>query len=243
MRHGVGEGGFELFVIGAEANESLDFALRQGHERGVVVALVGAASNPDEGRAHAIEGVPGGFHVGGLAVVEEADAVYFTHGLQAVGGVLESGQAGFDLGFIEAGETGAEHGGSQILPVVLADERAAADVQVLPVAAVGVAGREGGVQHVLAGIVGSQSHVGTLVPGEGQQVSRHEGSLQVADRYLVVGVVDKVTLGVQVAGDTQLGLRVLFEVVVVAVEVVGRDVEQHRHPGPEVVGVVELKRA
>ena len=243
MRHGGGEGGFELFVIGAEADEGLDFALRQGHERGVVVALVGAAGNPDEGRIHAVQGVPGGFHVGGLAVVEEAHTINFAHGLQAVFGVLESGQAGFDLGGAQAGHAGAEHGRQQVLTVVLPDERRVDGAQVLVGEVIHAHGVQHGVQHGFGGVIGRQVHVGAVVPAEGQALGAGESRLKIPARYLIVGVVDEEVVAVEVAGDAQLGLGIFLQAVIVAVEVVGRDVEQHRHPGPEVVGVVELKGA
>ena len=61
--------------------------------------------------------------------------------------------------------------------------------------------------------------------------------------HFIISVVDEVVLRILVAGDAQLGFGVLRQRVAVAVEVVGGDVEQHGHPGAEVVGVVELEAA
>ena len=106
-----------------EADEGLHAGFGQVQQAAVVVAFVGAAGNPNDGLLDAVEGVPGGFHVGGFAVVDEAHAVDFTHELQAVVGVLKSGQARFNLLRAEAGDAGSQHGSQRILAVVLADER------------------------------------------------------------------------------------------------------------------------
>ena len=46
-----------------------------------------------------------------------------------------------------------------------------------------------------------------------------------------------------VLGDAELGCGIVLHLVVVAVQVVGRDVEQHGHIGLELIHVVELKTA
>ena len=239
--HGI-EGGVELGIVDAEANEGLHAVAGQVEQAGVVVALVGAAGNPDYRLVHAIERVPGRFHVGGLAVVDEAHARPLAYHLQAVVGVLERGQTGFNFFGSQAGHAGGEHGGQGILAVVLADERRVGGAHFL--AAVFVdAGAEVGAQHVLGGEVARQVHIVPVVQTERQLARFEESRLEIAVRYLIVGIIDESTVAGQVAGDAQLGLRVGFQRVVVAVKMVGRDVEQNGNPRLKTVSVIELKAA
>ena len=58
----------------------------------------------------------------------------------------------------------------------------------------------------------------------------------------IVVPVDEVVIRCLVLDDAHLGIDIVLELEVVAVEVIGRDVEQNGNVGTEVVHVVELER-
>ena len=67
-------------------------------------------------------------------------------------------------------------------------------------------------------------------------------SLNLAPYGLIVGAVDKVVARVLVASDAHLRVDVVLEAVVVAIQVVGGDVHQHRDVSLETEHTVQLER-
>ena len=85
-----------------------------------------------------------------------------------------------------------------------------------------------------AGLVRLGKGVALRLEGEGRQLLVDDGVVVPVDKGVVLGLV---------AYDAELGVHIVLHLVVVAVEVVGRDVEQHGDIGLEVVHVVELETA
>ena len=63
-----------------------------------------------------------------------------------------------------------------------------------------------------------------------------------AGDVFIVSPVDEVVVGRLVLGDAHFGTNIAHHFKVVAIEVVGSDVEQHGNVGTEVVHIVELER-
>ena len=201
VRHKGAEGGAELGVVEAEADKGFHAALGQAQQAAVIVALVGAAGNPDDGLVNTIEGVPGGLHVGGLAVVDVAYAVDFAHQLQAVVGILEGSQASFDLRSAKAGYAGGQHGGQDILAVVLPNERRIGSADVMMVSLVYFHRAQGSHQLVLGSVVASQVDVVPVVQAERQPQRGRKRRLEKAVYHFIIRIVDEGPLAVEVAGN------------------------------------------
>ena len=77
---------------------------------------------------------------------------------------------------------------------------------------------------------------------EGQLYGLDVVLLQLALDNRVVVPVDEGILDSLVLNDAHLRVHIVLHIVLVAVQMVGRDVEQHRHIGTEIVHVVELER-
>ena len=65
------EHSLQLAIVCSEEHEGLAFFFHQIHNGGVVVALVLAAENQDNGRGNGFEGHAAGIYVGGFGIVDE----------------------------------------------------------------------------------------------------------------------------------------------------------------------------
>ena len=88
--------------------------------------------------------------------------------------------------------------------------------------------------------IGHRAGLGRI--GKGQHPTDDVVLRQFAAYVFVTGPIDKCVVGRLIAENAHLGVDVVLHFEVVAVEVVGRNVEQYGHIGTEVVHVVQLKR-
>ena len=79
--------------------------------------------------------------------------------------------------------------------------------------------------------------------GERQPFSVYYDLVQMPYCNLVVGVEDEAVLRTQVAGDAELGLHIILQIVVVAVQMVWRDIRDDGYVRAEIVAAVQLEAA
>ena len=78
---------------------------------------------------------------------------------------------------------------------------------------------------------------------EGQHLHVPIVPAEVFERQRIVRAIDELIGRSLVLKDAKLAVHVILQLVIVAVEVVGRNVHQHPHVGPEIVHAVELETA
>ena len=66
---------------------------------------------------------------------------------------------------------------------------------------------------------------------------------QVSERQRIVGAINKTVFRSLVPQDTELAVHVILQLVIVPVEVIGRNIHQHADIGPEIVTAVQLETA
>ena len=146
----------------------------------------------------------------------------------------EGGQAVADDIVLNVHGLGGEGGGHGVVDVVLAAEREVLqeDLRLLVLVADddAVVAEEGTLRDFF--LLGERQHLGL-----------DDDLAQLGDGDGVVGVENEAVLGTEVARDAEFRAGVVLDLVVVAVEVVRRDVGDDSDVGPEIIGVVQLETA
>ncbi len=208
-------------------------------QRLVVVALVGTAGNPHHGALHALQGVPHRVDVGGLRVVDPEHAAALGHRLEPVlHGVEAADRAAHLRGVDPRGQRGQRRGHG-VVGVVQASDAHLGRVDLDR----GAARRRGEAPVAQQGALRPAAALRRVARREGELPHAEVAAGQLPQDHLVVARVDEPVAGGHVAHDAHLRVHVVLEAVVVAVEVVGRDVRQHADMSAEVVHAVELERA
>ena len=201
------------------------------------MALVRAAGDPHHGALHAFERIVDRIDVGGLRVVDPQHAAALPDRFEPVLDGREAVKRTADRRRGDSRREGCERPRHGVVGVVqaldlqfrgvdldrgLSDGRrefAVAEESVPRAAGYGVFRREGELLH-------AQVVFRELLPD-----------------HFVVARIDEIVARSLVLRDAHLRIGVVLEAVVVAVEVVGRDVHQHADMRPELVHAVELERA
>ena len=208
---GAGEGGGQHRRVAAD-QQGLGNAREQGCEALDAAGFRLAAGDPDAA-LHGGERARGGVRVGGLAVVDEADAVHRRHQLLAVGKAGEARERRLKAGRGHT-ETERHHRGRGGVLVVVRAGQGGSRAQVGDTA-----------------IVDREHAVGDPGAGGSVEAGHRDGAGDRGRQRGAVGVVDadhgEVRGGVLVVEDAALGVDIARHVAV-AVEMVGREVEQHR---------------
>ena len=215
----------------------MDLRPRELLERRVVVALVRAPGDPHHGARHALQRIVDRIDVRCLRVVDPQHTAALGDGFEAVlhrGEVVE--RAAHRFGVDTRGK-GRQRRGHGVVGVVQPPDLQLRRVDLDRAVAHGC--REAPVQQ--EGVARGTRH-GVLCR-EGQLPRPQVVFGQLAPDHLVVARVDEPVARGLVLRDAHLGIDVVLEAVVVAVQVVGRDVHQHADVGPEAVHAVELERA
>ena len=103
-----------------------------------------------------------------------------------------------------------------------------------------IGGKTIGVVAALALSIGYDAFA--LVVGKRQHLLSVVVTGKFAGNVFIVSPVDEAVVGRLVLGDAHFGTNIAHHFKVVAIEVVGGDVEQHGNVGSEVVHIVELER-
>lgn len=236
-RQGV-KGGVQLGAVGGEVDQRLALRLHEWLDLLVVVALVGTAEEEDRPPVrHRLEGVAGGIDIGSLGVIDVLHSVEDARQLHAVLYAGEVLQRPGDSAVLEVGiqPQGVEHeaGGHDVAGVVGALELQAGVVDEALLAT-----RETDVDRValeVGGGVGASEGEGEVVRRAWIPAGEHGGCLG------IIGEGDGVVLLGLVLEYPTLGIGVELQLVVVPIEVVGRDIHQHCGVQVGVVHVVELE--
>lgn len=236
-RQGI-KGLVQLGAVGGEVDQRLALRLHEWLDLLVVIALVGTAEEEDRPPVrHRLEGVAGSIDIGSLGVIDVLHSVEDARQLHAVLDAGEVLQCPGDGAVLEVGvePQGVEHeaGGHNVAGIVgtLELQAGVVDEALLPP-------RETDVDR-LAIEVGDGVGAGE---GEGEVVRRawipageHGGCLG------IIGEGDGVVLLGLVLEYPTLGIGIELQLVVVPIEVVGRDIHQHGGVQVGVVHVVELE--
>ncbi len=234
--HDVFEGGVEFFVIDPQAHDGLDFFPHQVGQDAVVVSLVGAAGNPHNGFALAFQGVPGRIHVGGLGIVDIQHVADAQNGLQPVFDGLEGRQGLPDHIVADARRLGCQGRRHGVVNIVPSAECKLLQVQVAFFLLVAH-------HHLLVLDKGAFFQLHAFLLGEREHFGLDDDLVQVVDGDCVVRIKNEAVFLAEVAGDAEFGLHVVFHLVVVTVQVVGRNVGDDGDIGPEIIAVVQLEAA
>ena len=81
-----------------------------------------------------------------------------------------------------------------------------------------------------------------LVATEGVQSGLRMNSLDLSIDHRIFAPIDECVALSLIARDAELGIDIVLELMVVAVQVIWRDVEQNGNVGLEIVAVVQLER-
>ena len=222
----------QLGVVGSEIHQPRALLQHQVANGVVVVALVLAADDENHLRAHALQRIPTGVHVGGFRVVDVVDTAHRGHPLQAVLHTGEIAQALADVLLAYAADVRGDARGQRVVDVVLAGE---AQLLLLHV-------ERGGVLYLVLALLYVANAAALLQLGERALHGLDVVFLQLALDDGVVVPINKGVVGGLVLNDAHLGVHVVLHAVVVAVQMVGGDVQQNGNVGAEVVHIVQLKR-
>ena len=236
-RQGI-KGLVELGAVGGEVDQRLALRLHEWLDLLVVIALVGTAEEEDRPPLrHRLEGVAGGINIGSLGVIDVLHPVEDACQLHAVLYAGEVLQRPGDGAILEVGvqPQGVEHeaGGHDVAGVVGALELQAGVVDEALLAT-----RETDVDRLaieVGGGVGAGEREGEVMRRAWIPSGEHGGCLG------IVGEGDGVVLLGLVLEYPTLGIGVELQLVVVPVEVVGRDIHQHCSLQMGVVHMVELE--
>ena len=116
------EGSVELGVVGAEVDDGAALLADERIERRVVVALVGAAHDEDDGRRHGVEGHLAGVDIRRLRVVDVVDAAFLARALEAVLNAGEGAKTLADRLGVDAGRNGGDGRRHAVAHVVFAGD-------------------------------------------------------------------------------------------------------------------------
>ena len=222
----------QLSVVGSEIHQPRALLQHQVANGVVVVALVLAADDENHLRAHALQRIPTGVHVGGFRVVDVVDTAHRGHPLQAVLHTGEIAQALADVLLAYAADVRGDAGGQRVVDVVLAGE---AQLLLLHV-------ERGGVLYLVLALLYVANAAALLQLGERALHGLDVVFLQLALDDGVVVPINKGVVGGLVLNDAHLGVHVVLHAVVVAVQMVGGDVQQNGNVGAEVIHIVQLER-
>ena len=79
----------QLGIVLAQADQRPDLLPDQVLQMAVIISFIHSAGYPDNPRSHALQGIPGGIHVGGLGIVHKLYPMNFQHTFQPVLNTLE----------------------------------------------------------------------------------------------------------------------------------------------------------
>ena len=214
----------------ADENRGAPVLLHDLGQRRVRAALVLATRDEHDLARESVERRHHGAHVGALGIVVELDIVEVAHQLHAMGQRTERNQRVAGLGWQGSDQARGHQRGEGVLLIVPAHQAR----QLRGIVFDGAAGKTDAQGIALEPTADAKRPVGR---------DEHAPALDVAGRGLDVGVVDvdhgKVRRGLG-GEDALFGGDVAREIGV-AVEVVGRDIEQHRHLGAECTHGFELE--
>ena len=229
-----GKCGVDLSVVDSEADDGLDLFTDEVLQDGVVVALVLAADNPDDGFGLAFERVPRRVDIGGLGVVDVEHVFDAQDRLQAVLDGLEGSEGLADDLVVDVHRLGGEGCCHRVVDVVASAEGEFLEIDlglVFP-----------DLEDDL--VVTEECSFGEfLLLGEGELLAAKDNVVKVADGDFIVVVEDEAVVLGEVLGDLELRPDIVLEIVVVTVEVVWGDVGDDGDVRLEVVDVVELETA
>jgi len=225
------EEAMQFGVVGSQVNQCTAFVQHQILDFCVVIAFVLPADDEYGGGVHALQGIPAGIHVCGFGVV---DVGYTAHGARMLKTVLHTGEVAKALPddiVVHAGDVGGEACCQRVVDIVFAGE---AECLLLHVEGRGL------FQFVLA-LLDVTDGAFLLQFREWVLDGLDVVFLQLPFDDGVVVPVDEAVFLCLVLYDAHLGVHVVLHAVVVAVEVVGRDVQQDGDVGTEVIHVVQLE--
>ena len=206
---------YEFFVVEAHEDEGVAFLADEVVDLRIVIAFVLAAKDEDRRCGHGLEGIPAGVDIGGLGVVDETDTADGGHVLETMRDALERHEALADDLFLDTDDVSGYRSCHRIEDVMPSFER----------------------QLVFADRqrVGLRETVGIEC---GTEVER----LQTPVDDGIFRPIDESIVRRLVARDAELGIDVVLELKIVAVQVVRRYIEQDGDVRLEIVHVVELER-
>ena len=226
----------QLGVVQPHADQRVHLLPRELLQRAVVVALVRTAGDPHQRAFHAFEGIPHRVDVGSLRIVDPQHALLLGHRFEPVfdgrevverladlrrshaGGQRRERRSHGIVGVVKSGDAHLRHVDLDRLLACCSRKLAVAQKGVARTARYSIARRERQLPH-------PQVVLGQLLP----------------DR-LVVARIDEPVARSLILRDAHLRVDVVPEAMIVAVEVVGRDIHQHPDVGTETVHAVELER-
>ena len=205
----------ELLVMEAHEDEGVALGADEVVDLGVVITFVLAAEDEDGRCGHGLEGIPAGVDIGRFGVVDETDAADGSDILESVLDALEGFERLADDVFANTDDVRGNRRRHGVQDVMATLER----------------------QFVFA----DRQRVGT------RETIGIEGGTEVETLQLAVddGVfrpVDEGIIGGLVAGDAELGVDIVLELKVIAVQMIRRDIQQDGDVGLEVIHVIELER-
>jgi hypothetical protein len=242
LEHGTGikgardefvEGLVKLLVIDAQEDEGVRLVGDERRDVGIVVALVSTTENEDEWGGDTINGVAAGIDVGGLGVVDIGDATYSGDGFEPVRYAGEGGESLRKNSVRDTSYASGGSGGEGIIEVMCAGEGESAERE-----------QERGVgagmdDHQPVVRIGGKPWCSSVGKGVVRRRRVVRGKLCGNDR--ITAPIDKGGKRGLVAEDTELGVNILLEVVMVTVKMIRGDVGEDGDVGTEVEHVVELE--
>ena len=199
----------------------------------IVIALVRATENQYGRGGHALQRVPAGIDVGGLGVINVAHSFDRRHVLQTMVHTSKLLQALANHIVVNMQDLCCQTCCHGVILVVLASE-----TQLLQRYAEGRDIGFGMNDQVTAIGVGNV----LLIAAEGVECRLWLYACNLAVNDGVLAPVDEGILARLVACDTELSIHIVLELVVVSVQVVGRDIEQNGNIRLEIVAVIQLER-
>ena len=224
----------QLGSVHTQAHDSRDLLLDQGLNLAIIIPLVDAAQNQHARLIDALQSIPARVHVGRLAVVDVAHAIDRVNILEAMGHGFKVGKRLTDNVLADVKHLGRQACCHAVIHVVqpLEGQGGAGNV---PAVAVHIE-----IEHA---VMHPSGLAGVIIGRETQQVRLEVMLAQLRSDDRVVVPEDEGIVAGLVLCDAELGGGIVFHLVVIAVQVVGRDVKQHGHIGLELIHVIQLETA
>ena len=198
----------------------------------IVIAFVFSAQYQYCLGSHALQGIPAGVDIGRFGIVDEVDAAYTCHFLQAVFHSLEVGKCLADILFGDTCQVCRDSGSQRVVKVMLSGQ-----CQFL---LFHVEGDRLGDLHFMIFYVCDGS---VFLHGcERIQMCFQTMFCQFLFDDRVIVPEDEGIIGGLVLCNTELGIDVVLHAMVVAVQMIRCDVHQYGDIGTEVIHIVQLER-
>ncbi len=225
----------QFFVVHAQKDERMHFFAHQKFDFGVVVAFVGAAEYQHNGRFHALQRIPARVHIGGFRVVDVAHAAHRSHIFQAVFHALKFGQRLANRLFANMHQLRRQASRHRIVNIVRATQCQFVDGHFQVVFGFGRLD----IQVVL--LDKRPSGFG-FAERKRQQFGFDVAFFDFGFQHRIVVPIDERIFGRLVLQNAKFRVDIVLKFMVVAVEMVGRNVQNDRHIGFEIVHAIELER-